>query len=108
MARFRPMPSREPAADAAPTMFLRPLASSDEAELRRIHRTVGFRAVGVMRSYECDNDGAGRHDSLLMELLAGEERGAATTARPCRVRRPRRRRGPAGAPRFRPPAPRRR
>ena len=178
------MASREPPADAAPTMILRPLAPGDEAELTRIHRTeqvarwwdlpdeafpwdepestrltivvdgavagliqfteqhdpryrhagidlfldpalhgrglgseavrrvvrilikerhhhritidpalanaaairayakAGFKPVGVMRSYERDppsrgvgNDVAGWHDSLLMELLAGEEAG---------------------------------
>ena len=34
---------------------------------------VGFRAVGVMRKSERDGGGEGWHDSLLMELLAGEE-----------------------------------
>jgi aminoglycoside 6'-N-acetyltransferase len=171
------MTSREPAADTAPTMILRPLAPGDEAELRRIHSSeqvarwwdvpddafpwdepestrltivvdgavagliqfceerepryrhagidlfldpvlhgrglgseavrrvvriliderhhhritidpalanaaairayakAGFREVGVMRWYERDPDGAGWHDSLLMELIAGDERG---------------------------------
>ncbi len=35
---------------------------------------VGFRPVGVMRCSERDVGGEGWHDSLLMELLAGEER----------------------------------
>jgi len=35
---------------------------------------VGFRAVGVLRAAERDTGGDGWHDSLLMELLAGEER----------------------------------
>jgi RimJ/RimL family protein N-acetyltransferase len=33
---------------------------------------VGFRPVGIMRRYERDADGAGWHDSLLMDLLAEE------------------------------------
>jgi aminoglycoside 6'-N-acetyltransferase len=40
----------------------------------RAYEKVGFRAVGVMRAYERDTGGGGWHDSLLMELLAGEER----------------------------------
>jgi aminoglycoside 6'-N-acetyltransferase len=36
----------------------------------RSYEKVGFRPVGVMRSYERDAGGAGWHDSLLMELLA--------------------------------------
>lgn len=40
----------------------------------RAYEKVGFRAVGVMRAYERDAGGEGWHDSLLMELLAGEER----------------------------------
>ena len=39
----------------------------------RTYEKVGFRSVGVMRSYERDVDGEGWHDGLLMELLAGEE-----------------------------------
>lgn len=39
----------------------------------RTYEKVGFRPVGVMRSYERDVGGDGWHDSLLMELLAGEE-----------------------------------
>jgi aminoglycoside 6'-N-acetyltransferase len=40
----------------------------------RAYQRVGFSAVGVLRSYERDNDGRGWHDGLLMELLAGEQR----------------------------------
>jgi aminoglycoside 6'-N-acetyltransferase len=40
----------------------------------RTYEKVGFTRVGVMRSYERDVAGEGWHDSLLMELLAGEER----------------------------------
>ena len=40
----------------------------------RTYEKVGFRSVGVMRSYERDVDGEGWHDGLLMELLAGEEK----------------------------------
>jgi aminoglycoside 6'-N-acetyltransferase len=39
----------------------------------RSYEKVGFRRVGVMRSYERDAGGDGWHDGLLMELLAGEE-----------------------------------
>jgi aminoglycoside 6'-N-acetyltransferase len=39
----------------------------------RAYEKVGFKPVGVMRSYERDAGGEGWHDSLLMELLAGEE-----------------------------------
>jgi aminoglycoside 6'-N-acetyltransferase len=39
----------------------------------RSYEKVGFRPVGVMRRHERDADGRGWHDSLLMELLAGEE-----------------------------------
>jgi aminoglycoside 6'-N-acetyltransferase len=41
----------------------------------RAYEKVGFRRVGVMRSYERDADGRDWHDGLLMELLAGEETG---------------------------------
>jgi aminoglycoside 6'-N-acetyltransferase len=37
----------------------------------RAYEKVGFRPVGVMRSYERNADG-GWHDNLLMDLLAGE------------------------------------
>jgi aminoglycoside 6'-N-acetyltransferase len=39
----------------------------------RAYERVGFTRVGVMRRSERDTDGNGWHDSLLMELLAGEE-----------------------------------
>ena len=39
----------------------------------RAYEKVGFRPVGVMRSYERGPDGTW-HDGLLMELLAGEVR----------------------------------
>jgi aminoglycoside 6'-N-acetyltransferase len=39
----------------------------------RTYEKVGFRTVGVMRRYERDVGAGGWHDSLLMELLAGEE-----------------------------------
>jgi aminoglycoside 6'-N-acetyltransferase len=39
----------------------------------RAYAKVGFRAVGVMRSYERNVDGTW-HDNLLMDLLAGELR----------------------------------
>lgn len=38
----------------------------------RTYEKVGFRPVGVMRSYERDVSGDGWHDGLLMELLADE------------------------------------
>jgi RimJ/RimL family protein N-acetyltransferase len=41
----------------------------------RTYEKVGFRPVGVMRRYERDVGGEGWHDGLLMELVAGEERG---------------------------------
>jgi len=47
-------------------------ASSNAAAIRAYEK-VGFRSVGVMRQSERDADGEGWHDSLLMELLAGEE-----------------------------------
>jgi len=39
----------------------------------RAYEKVGFKPVGVMRSYERDVDGDVWHDGLLMDLLAGEE-----------------------------------
>lgn len=39
----------------------------------RAYEKVGFRRVGIMRRAERDVGGAGWHDALLMELLAGEE-----------------------------------
>jgi aminoglycoside 6'-N-acetyltransferase len=44
----------------------------------RCYEKVGFRPVGVMRSYERGSDGSW-HDGLLMELLAGDERMALPT-----------------------------
>jgi aminoglycoside 6'-N-acetyltransferase len=41
----------------------------------RAYEKVGFRAVGVMHCAERDVGGEGWHDSLLMELLVGEELG---------------------------------
>ena len=38
----------------------------------RCYEKAGFRRVGVLRRYERDADGAGWHDGLLLELLAGE------------------------------------
>ncbi len=40
----------------------------------RTYEKVGFTPVGIMRGYERDTYGEGWHDSVLMELLAGEER----------------------------------
>jgi aminoglycoside 6'-N-acetyltransferase len=42
----------------------------------RAYEKVGFKPVGIMRGYERDVGGEGWHDSVLMELLAGEERTA--------------------------------
>lgn len=50
-------------------------AATNAAAIRAYER-VGFRAVGVMPAAERDAGGNGWHDSLLMELLAGEERTA--------------------------------
>jgi RimJ/RimL family protein N-acetyltransferase len=36
----------------------------------RAYEKAGFKVVGVMRSYERDNDGEGWHHALLMELIA--------------------------------------
>ena len=47
--------------------------ASSNAVAIRAYEKVGFKAVGVMRRYERDNDGNGWHDALLMELIAGEE-----------------------------------
>ena len=41
----------------------------------RCYEKVGFKRVGVMRSYERDVDGNDWHDGLLMELLSTDERG---------------------------------
>ncbi len=45
--------------------------AADNAAAIRAYEKVGFRAVGVMRSYERGSDGTW-HDGLLMELLADE------------------------------------
>ena len=55
----------------APPLTIDP-ATDNEAAIRAYER-VGFRKVGVMRSYELGPDGTW-HDGLLMELLAGELR----------------------------------
>jgi aminoglycoside 6'-N-acetyltransferase len=47
--------------------------ASSNAVAIRAYEKVGFKAVGVMRRYERDNDGNGWHDALLMELIAGEQ-----------------------------------
>jgi aminoglycoside 6'-N-acetyltransferase len=47
--------------------------AADNSAAIRCYEKVGFRRVGVMRRYERDVGGAGWHDGLLMELLAGEE-----------------------------------
>jgi aminoglycoside 6'-N-acetyltransferase len=39
----------------------------------RAYEKAGFAPVGVMRSYERDVGGAGWHDGLLMELVAGPQ-----------------------------------
>jgi aminoglycoside 6'-N-acetyltransferase len=39
----------------------------------RAYEKVGFKPVGVMRQSERDAGGGGWHDSLLMELIAGDE-----------------------------------
>ena len=46
--------------------------AADNTPAIRCYEKVGFRRVGVMRRYERDNDGAGWHDGLLMDLLANE------------------------------------
>ncbi|WP_018350337.1 GNAT family N-acetyltransferase [Longispora albida] len=45
--------------------------AADNAAAIRCYGKVGFRPVGVMRSYERGPDGTW-HDALLMDLLAGE------------------------------------
>ncbi|HEU0318581.1 MAG TPA: GNAT family protein [Solirubrobacteraceae bacterium] len=48
-------------------------AAANRAAIRSYEKA-GFRAVGVMRRYEREpGAGAGWHDGLLMELIAGEE-----------------------------------
>jgi aminoglycoside 6'-N-acetyltransferase len=56
--------------------------AADNAAAIRCYEKVGFRRAGVMRKAERNADGTGWHDSVVMELLAGEER------RPWTVRRP--------------------
>ena len=46
--------------------------SAANAAAIRCYTSVGFRPVGVMRSYERDPDGRGWHDGLLMDLLASD------------------------------------
>jgi RimJ/RimL family protein N-acetyltransferase len=46
--------------------------AADNLAAIRAFEKVGFRRVGVMRSYERDADGGGWHDGLLMELVASE------------------------------------
>jgi aminoglycoside 6'-N-acetyltransferase len=48
-------------------------ASANAAAIRAYEK-VGFRRVGILRRAERDSDGDGWHDSLMMDLLAGEER----------------------------------
>ena len=43
--------------------------AADNAAAIAAYRKAGFRAVGVLRRAERDSDGAGWHDSLLMELV---------------------------------------
>jgi aminoglycoside 6'-N-acetyltransferase len=47
--------------------------AAENAAAIRAYEKAGFKRVGVMRQYERDTGGEGWHDSLLMELLAGEE-----------------------------------
>jgi RimJ/RimL family protein N-acetyltransferase len=51
-------------------------AASNHAAVRAYEK-VGFKRVGIMHKAERDSDGQGWHDSLLMELIAGEDRSAA-------------------------------
>lgn len=46
--------------------------ATDNIAAVRAYEKVGFKPVGVMRRSERDVGGDGWHDSLLMELLAGE------------------------------------
>jgi aminoglycoside 6'-N-acetyltransferase len=48
-------------------------AVANEAAINA-YTKVGFRPVGTMREYERDTGGEGRHDGLLMELLASDRR----------------------------------
>jgi aminoglycoside 6'-N-acetyltransferase len=47
--------------------------AADNVAAIRAYEKVGFRSVGRLRRSERDADGAGWHDGLLMDLLAGEE-----------------------------------
>jgi aminoglycoside 6'-N-acetyltransferase len=47
--------------------------SADNEQAIRAYQAVGFKPVGVMRSYERGLDGSW-HDGLLMDMLAGELR----------------------------------
>lgn len=46
--------------------------ATDNVAAIRAYEKAGFKSVGVMRQSERDADGGGWHDSLLMELLAGD------------------------------------
>lgn len=46
--------------------------AADNEPAIRCYSAVGFRPVGIMRSYERDADGREWHDGLLMDLLAEE------------------------------------
>ena len=50
-------------------LIIDPAASNERAI--RVYERIGFKRVGVMRSYERGPDGT-FHDGLLMDLLAGE------------------------------------
>jgi aminoglycoside 6'-N-acetyltransferase len=43
--------------------------AADNERAVSCYRACGFTAVGTMRQYEQDNDGAGWHDGLLMEYV---------------------------------------
>ena len=47
--------------------------AADNAAAIRAYEKVGFRRVGILRRAERDATGDGWHDSLMMDLLAGEE-----------------------------------
>ena len=47
--------------------------ATDNIAAIRAYTKAGFRPVGVMRKSERDADGNEWHDSLLMELIAGED-----------------------------------
>lgn len=52
-------------------LIIDPAAANERAI--GVYASIGFRAVGIMRAYERGPDGAW-HDTLLMDLLAGELR----------------------------------